>query len=40
MAGGGNPYENAMVKSFFKTLKYWEVYICGHETVQDVMRRS
>jgi putative transposase len=26
MARSGNPYENAMMGSFFKTLKYEEVY--------------
>jgi len=32
MAQKGNPFENAMMESFFKTLKYEEVYLCEHET--------
>jgi len=39
MAGTGNPYENAMVESFFKTLKYEEVYLCEYETFTDVLAR-
>jgi transposase InsO family protein len=39
MAGTGNPYENAMMESFFKTLKYEEVYLCEYETFEDVMGR-
>ena len=39
MAGTGNPYENAMVESFFKTLKYEEVYLCEYETFSDVSAR-
>ena len=31
MAPAGNPHENAMMKSFFKTLKYEEVYLCEYE---------
>ena len=27
MARAGNPYENARMESFFKTLKYEEVYL-------------
>jgi len=37
MAATGNPYENAMMESFFKTLKYEEVYLCEYETFEDVM---
>ncbi len=36
---GGNPYENAMMESFFKTLKYEEVQLWEYETVQDVVTR-
>jgi len=36
MARAGNPYENAMMESFFKTLKYEEVYLCEYETFEDV----
>jgi len=39
MARVGNPYENAMVESFFKTLKYEEVYLCEYETLEDVLER-
>jgi len=39
MARTGNPYENAMMESFFKTLKYEEVYLCEYETYEDVMGR-
>ena len=39
MARRGNPYENARMESFFKTLKYEEVYLCEYETLEDVMER-
>ena len=39
MARMGNPYENAMMESFFKTLKYEEVYLCDYETMADVTER-
>lgn len=39
MAGAVNPYENAMMQSFFKTLKYEEVNLCEYETFQDVVTR-
>jgi len=39
MAATGNPYENAMMESFFKTLKYEEVYLCEYETFTDVLAR-
>jgi transposase InsO family protein len=39
MARIGNPYENAMMESFFKTLKYEEVYLCEYETFHDVITR-
>jgi putative transposase len=39
MARAGNPYENAMMESFFKTLKYEEVYLCEYETFVDVVTR-
>jgi transposase InsO family protein len=39
MAGTGNPYENAMAESFFKTLKYEEVYLYEYETSTDVLAR-
>ena len=39
MAQTGNPYENAIMESFFKTLKYEEVYLCEYETFEDVVAR-
>ena len=39
MAWAGTPYENAMMESFFKTLKYEEVYLCEYETFEDVVAR-
>jgi putative transposase len=39
MARTGNPYENAMMESFFKTLKYEEVNLCEYETYEDVVTR-
>jgi putative transposase len=39
MAQAGNPYENARMESFFKTLKYEEVYLCDYETFEDVVAR-
>jgi putative transposase len=39
MARAGNPYENAMMESFFKTLKYEEVYLGEYETFEDVVAR-
>ena len=39
MARKGNPYENVVMESFFKTLKYEEVYLCEYETMEDVMAR-
>jgi len=39
MARTGNPYENAMMESFFKTLKHEEVYLCNYETFADVVAR-
>ena len=39
MARTGNPYENARMESFFKTLKYEEVYLCEYDTLKDVLDR-
>jgi putative transposase len=39
MARSGNPYENATMESFFKTLKYEEVYLFDYETLADVLER-
>jgi putative transposase len=39
MARAGNPYENATMESFFKTLKYEEVYFSDYEAFTDVLNR-
>jgi putative transposase len=39
MSGKGNPYDNAMMESFFKTLKHEEVYLYEYETLSDVENR-
>lgn len=39
MAAKGNPFENAMAESFFKTLKYEEVYLWEYRTIEDVKER-
>ena len=39
MARTGNPYENATMESFFKTLKYEEVHLYDYETFKDVLKR-
>jgi putative transposase len=39
MARAGNPYENATVESFFKTLKYEEVNLCEYDSFEDVVTR-
>jgi len=39
MSRKGNPYDNARMESFFKTLKYEEVYLCEYETMADVIHR-
>jgi len=39
MSRKGNPYDNAMVESFFKTLKYEEVYLWEYRTLADVEGR-
>jgi transposase InsO family protein len=37
MAARGNPYENAKAESFFKTLKYEEVYLKGYRNLEDAL---
>ena len=39
MSRTGNPYDNAHVESFFKTLKYEEVHLSNYETYGDVVKR-
>ena len=39
MSRQGNPYDNAKAESFFKTLKYEEVYLWEYEDVADAQRR-
>ena len=39
MAQAGNPYENTTMESFFKTLKYEELYLYEYETFEDVVAR-
>ena len=39
MARAGNPYENARMESFFKTLKYEEVHLNEYVTFDDVVAR-
>ena len=39
MSRTGNPYDNAVMESFFKTLKQEEVYLYEYETIDDVMAR-
>ena len=35
----GNQYDNAYVESFFKTLKYEEVYLNEYETFDDALEK-
>jgi putative transposase len=39
MSRKGNPYDNAAVESFMKTLKTEEVYLWEYQTMEDVRRR-
>lgn len=39
MSASGNPYDNAHMEAFFKTLKYEEVHLWNYETFQDVVDR-
>jgi transposase InsO family protein len=39
MSRRGNPYDNARMESFFKTLKQEEVYLYEYETIEDVRAR-
>jgi len=39
MSRTGNPYDNATMESFFKTLKYEEVHLFDYDTFADVLDR-
>jgi len=39
MSRKANPYDNAMMESFMKTLKYEEVYLWEYETMEDAQKR-
>lgn len=39
MSRTANPYDNAHMESFFKTLKYEEVHLANYETYEDVVQR-
>jgi putative transposase len=39
MSRTGNPYDNAHMESFFKTLKYEEVHLANYESFDDVTQR-
>jgi putative transposase len=39
MSRPANPYDNAHMESFFKTLKYEEVHLANYETYDDVNQR-
>ena len=39
MSAKGNPYDNAKIESFFKTLKHEEVYISEYETFAEAEER-
>lgn len=39
MSSKGNPYDNAYIESFIKTLKYEEVHLWNYETYEEVIER-
>jgi transposase InsO family protein len=39
MSRKGNPYDNAFMESFYKTLKYEEVHLADYDTYDDVINR-
>ena len=39
MSRTANPYDNAHMESFFKTLKYEEVHLANYENYDDVIER-
>ena len=40
MSGKANPYDNAKIESFFRTLKVEEVYMFEYETYAEVLERT
>jgi transposase InsO family protein len=38
MSRSGNPYDNAFMESFYKTLKNEEVYLNEYETIEDAYK--
>ena len=40
MSAKGNPYDDAFIESFFKTLKAEEVYLWEYETYANVTSRT
>ena len=39
MSRTGNPYDNAHMESFFKTLKYEEMHLSNYETYEDALEQ-
>jgi putative transposase len=39
MSAKANPYDNAKIESFFKTLKVEEIYMFEYETYEEVLER-
>jgi len=39
MSGKANPYDNAKIESFFRTLKVEEIYMFEYETYTEVLER-
>jgi putative transposase len=39
MSRTANPYDNAHMESFFKTLKYEEMHLANYQTYEDVVQR-
>jgi putative transposase len=39
MSAKGNPYDNAFMESFYKTVKYEHVHLWNYETYEDVIER-
>ena len=37
MSGKANPYDNAKMESFLRTLKVEEVYMSNYETYEDIL---